>query len=149
MSANQPGNQTPATSSTASTAPARPQGKELWLRRITAVVVLLMAVVVYAVPRLSIASGDDFWTNLQPVSLQAAILIATFAVFSTAVQGNRPFFIGVAGVLIPLVILYVFALPAAAVGQSAPEWADLMAGLVSLALLGLSVLGPGEQNIFK
>lgn len=136
-------------SSPPSAAPTSPQGAELWGRRVLAVLLLIMAVVAYAVPRISIESGDDFWVNLRPVSLQAAVLIATFAVFSTAVQDSRSFFIGVAGVLIPLVILYTVALPAAAVGENAPEWADLMTGLVSIFLLFLSVFGPGQRNIFK
>lgn len=138
---------TPPAGPTPPAAPTPPQGRELWGRRIIAVLVFLMAVVAYVVPR--IAGDEDFWTGLRPISLQAAILIATFAVFSASVQNNRSFFIGVAGVLFPLIILYVVALPAAAVGESTPEWADLMTGAFSIFLLGLSVFGPGERHIFE
>jgi len=134
-------------SATPPAAPTPPQGAELWGRRIIAIVVLLIAVVAYVVPRVS--GDDDFWTGLRPVSLQAAILIATFAVFSASVQNNRSFLVGVAGVLFPLFMLYVVALPAAAVGESTPEWADLMTGVFSIFLLGVSVFGPGERHIFE
>lgn len=139
MTSHVPPTTSPGQSAPASAAPG-PVG--IRIRRVSAILAMVMAIIAFAGVRLV---GD---TDLYDISLNAAVIIASFSFFASSIQSNWPFFVGVLALLIPLGIIFFSLSEVAATGVT-PEWSTYLSAAVSVTFTGLAALGPQQPHIWR